>query len=217
MKPTSPDGYVSIIGTSYLLPIAKLLESLEALKSRGPNEVQASSLENGYSAAIAILTVLLLESAISRAQYVLGISPPQKPVEFIRKTYPDCDLADQIEELFVLRDVIAHNHVWEAQMYWDEQGQMKLVEADLQTGYGDRKFNKVRNGNKRQTRILDLNLFPTRICRTDAVKVLKSAVDFLLFLENISRNFFYLSPQYVVYNDDHLPFIEIVAELQIER
>jgi hypothetical protein len=38
---------------------------------------------------------------------------------------------DSLEELFVVRDAIAHNHVWEAQYSWDDQNEMKLVSAVL--------------------------------------------------------------------------------------
>ena len=77
-------GYVSIIGFNYLEPICSLLEKLESLDSRGPNEVQASQLENGYSAAIIVITVFLVESAIGRTQYDLGETPPKKPLDLTR-------------------------------------------------------------------------------------------------------------------------------------
>lgn len=205
-------GYVSVIGVSYLFPITALLEELDALKTKNPNEVQASTFENGYSAAIIVLTVLLLESAISRTQYVNGETPPRKPLDFVGVTYPDSGFSNKLEELFVLRDVIAHNHLWEAKFYWDENLKMRLVSANIVKGYGDKKFSKVMNPNSRTTRLLNLNLFPTRICYTDTLIVLKNAVDFLLFLENQDRNYIYLSPQYVMYKGHLRPFIKIVSE-----
>jgi hypothetical protein len=213
MTYNNPEGYVSVIGTSYLFPIADLLGELNSLNTKGPNEVQASPRENGYSTAIIILTVLLLESAISRTQYVRGEKPPKKPLEFIKNNYPGSGYSESLEELFVLRDVIAHNHLWEAKFYWDENMGMKLLAAGIIEGYGDTKFKKVRNSTSRMTRLLNLNLFPTRICRSDCITVLKNATEFLLFLEDKDRNYIYLSPQYVMYLGKLRPFVDIVNEL----
>jgi hypothetical protein len=213
MVQQEPEGYVSIIGFSYLNPIARLLETLESFDSKGPNPVQVSIVENGYSAAIIILTVLLVESAIARTQYVLSENPPKKPLEFVRKTYSSSSFVDKLEELFVVRDVIAHNHVWEAQFIWDDQSGMKLISATLKEGYGDKKYAKVLDPRIRKTRRLGINLFPTRICREDATTVLKNAVEFLMFLENLDRRYVYISPQYVKFRGVHKPFVELVLDL----
>jgi len=208
-----PQEYVSIIGLSYLKPITKLLEDLETFGPKGPNDVQASSTENGYSASVIILTMLLVESAIARTQYIRGDKPAKKPLDFVRAAYPNSGFVDLLEELFVVRDVIAHNHVWEAQYLWDDQVGMKLVFAALESGYGDKKFKRVIDHVNRKTRQLGINLFPTRICREDARVVLKTAVKFLLFLENKNRRYFYISDQYVRYRDQSVRFVDLVASL----
>ena len=56
----SENSYIPIIGNSMLYPIIDLFEKIEDVK--GPNEVQASSYENGYSAAIILLSYVMLES-----------------------------------------------------------------------------------------------------------------------------------------------------------
>ena len=71
MLPTKPEGYVSIVASNFVFPIVSLFESLDSLGTHAPNEVQTSPLENGYSLAIITLTVLLIESAISRTQYMM--------------------------------------------------------------------------------------------------------------------------------------------------
>jgi hypothetical protein len=156
----------------------------------------------------------MLESAIGRTQYVRGEKPPKKPVNFIRTTYPASGFADRIEELFVARDAIAHNHIWEAKITWGDDYGMKLVSAELRDGYGDdKKFQRVIDATTRTTKLLGINLFPTRICRADAVAVLKTAIDFLLFLENEDRRYFYFSPHYVKFRGDLRLFTELVASL----
>ena len=213
MIPTEPEGYISIIGMSYLHPITSLIEVLEASNPQGPNEVQASPYENGYSIAIIVLSVLMLESILSRTQYVRGGNPPKKPIEFIRSAFPTSEIANILEELFVVRDVIAHNHVWDARFQWDETAGMKFISAQLVGGYGDTKHRRVLDPTNRLSRILGINLFPTRICRDDAIIVLKKSVEVLLFLEGESRNYCYISPQPVKYRSNIIDFVELVRSL----
>ena len=179
-------NYVSIIGVNYLHPICTLLEELDSLSLWPPNQVQASNVENGYSVAIIALTVFLLESFINRNRYdVQKNAFPKRidPLKFVRTTYPNSCLVDKLEELFVVRDVIVHNHVWEA-LFNTTGEEMELIIADLRKGYGDKKFNRVINLTNRKTRQLGINLFPTRICREDVKIVLKNAKEFFLFLKN---------------------------------
>jgi hypothetical protein len=202
---------VSVIGTNFLDPITTLLERLESLNPSGPNELQASPPENGYSIALILLTVLMVESAIGRTQYVRK-EKPNNSVEFLRSTYPRCGFVNDIEELFVVRDVIAHNHIWEAAFTVSDEANMKLVSANLRQG-GDKKFRGVVKITKRKTSRLGLNVFPTRINRVDAVTVVKKATEFLLFLEKQDRRYFYLSPNTVWYRGKHVRFTKLIAQI----
>lgn len=213
LEPAHPNAYVSVIGTSFLFPITCLIEALDSISPSEPNEVQTSSLENGYAVGIIVLTVLLLESTIHRTQYVMGRLTAENASAFIRNNFADSGCADKIEELYVLRDVIAHNHIWEAEFIWDDTIGMKLISADLQEGYGDRKFKKVIDTETRKTRILGINLFPTRIYRADALIVMRTVVEFLLYLERKNRNFIDLSSQPVKYHGEMIYFKDLVTDL----
>ena len=202
--------YVSVIGFSYLYPISTLLEVLDSLPPRGQNEVQASSVENGYSVSVAVLTVLLIESAVGRTQCVMERTAERHPLDFVRKAFPACRVIDGLEELFVVRDVIVHNHMWVAEIAFDEEHGMKLVEAKLRENYGNPRFDRVADQQSRTTRQLGLNIFPTRIGRRDAAVVLGTAVEFLLFLERQDRRYFYISPQNVRFHEEYMPFTEMV-------
>lgn len=212
MLPTKPEGYVSIVASNFVFPIVSLIESLDTVGKHPPNEVQASPLENGYSLAIITLTVLMVESAVSRTQYMMKIDPPRKALEFIKQEFPN-ELFQRVEELFVVRDTIAHNHVWEANVSWDEDGKLKLVDAQLVKGYGDKKFGKVVDNSTRKTRILKLNVFPNRICRSDAIIVLKTAFDFLSTLERKDHNYFSVSTLIVKYKGVVIPFEKFMSDI----
>jgi len=210
----APEGYVSVLSTAYFFPITALLEKLTPLKLNEPNEVQTSNIDNGYSVSIIVLSVLLLESAIGKTQFVQNKQPPMRPVEFVASEYPQSGFSDKIEELFVVRDVIAHNHLWEAQFQWDDQLGMKFVSPPvLRSGYGDPKFRRVIDPSDRTTRLLGINLFPTRIHRADATIVLKTTVEFLLFLQSQNKSYTYMSPSTVRFNGEAVSFVDLVANL----
>jgi hypothetical protein len=212
MLPTQPEDYISVLASNFLHPLTKLIEATDEFENKGPNEVQASGLENGFSLSIILLSVLLTESALSRMQYRMKKTPPERPLEFTKKNFKEEKLYDRLEELFVIRDVIAHNHIWEAKVYWDEKGDLRLIKAQLSTGYGDKKFNKVIDMKNQTTRILGLNVFPTRICLSDAKKVLKNVVEFLLVIEKKDPNYFRITNQWVKYKGQAVMFTKLVSD-----
>lgn len=214
MLPTKPEGYISIVASNFVFPIVSLFESLNNVGAHPPNEVQASPIENGYSLAIITLTVLMVESAVSRTQYMMKVSPPQKALKFIKKIFSN-DLYQKVEEIFVIRDTIAHNHVWEANIYWDENGMLRLVDAQRVKGYGDNKFEKAVDDNNRKTKLLGLNVFPNRICRTDAVIVLRTAFEFLSETERKDHNYFSVSALLVKYKGNMIDFRKFISEISV--
>jgi len=189
MERFGSDGYLSVIGTSYIHPITTLMETLKALDPQGPNEVQASSNENGYSAAATVLSVLLCESALTRTQ-VIRHEKQCHPADFLNSAFPDSGLNTQIEELFVVRNAIAHNHVWGGQYASDWNEGMRLKEVRMRSGRQDSKYQRAANIQDRTTRILGLNLFPTRICFRDAIISVRTVTDLLIFLESKDRLYF---------------------------
>jgi hypothetical protein len=209
----SAQNYVSVIGSSLLQPTVKLMEVLESLNPKGPNEVQASPLKNGYSTAIVALTVSLLESALNRTQYIMGGEYKRDLIKFFRAAFSSSALHETLEELFVVRDAIVHNHVW-AVKFKDEEEGMKLVSAQLLLGYGDKKFRKVMDPETRKTRLLRMNLFPTRICRLDAVIALKSAYKILLFLESQDRGYINVSSAPVQLANIAMAFSDFINQIK---
>ncbi len=67
MTPSSL-GIISVIGMNFVEPILELVQKLEASTPVLPNEVQTGMVENGYSCSIAVLTILILESAANRVR-----------------------------------------------------------------------------------------------------------------------------------------------------
>ncbi len=60
---TTSRGYSSFITMQLFDPLLELLRKLEEMPQQPPNEVQAGFYENGYSAAIIVLAVTILQNA----------------------------------------------------------------------------------------------------------------------------------------------------------
>jgi len=209
-------NYVSIIGFNYLQPILTLVEGLNRCNVGSPNEVQCSPIENGFSVSIIVLTIHMLESLIVRAKYDLGPAAhtARNALEFFRQQFPKCIHTPQLTELYVVRDAIVHNHVWEAKFDCGAYGGMSLGWARPMKGYGDPKWSAVIDLNSRKTKLLGLNLFPTRICRSDAVIVLKEATAVAEYLEQNGSKLVNISNQWAWLNGRMDRVVDIISALQ---
>jgi len=206
-------NYVSVLFVNLLQPIFDLFQLLEQSDPKGLNEVQAGMLENGYAVSVIALSVLVVESALNRTRYVRNERQRESAVDTLKRLGA-ADLANDIEEAFVLRDIVAHNHIWTAAMRWDDNIGMALDSAEKLPAYGDHKFNRVVNSKTRVTRRLHLDTFPNRIHRATAIAVLKKTVEVLKFLEGIDRRYVYLSqPWHVTGGKQLVPFYKWVDGL----
>jgi hypothetical protein len=206
-------NYVSVLFVHLLQPIFDLFQLLEQSDPKGPNEVQAGMLENGYAVSVVVLAALVVESALNRTRYVRNEPERESAVDTLKRLCAG-DLPNDMEEVFVLRDIIAHNHIWTAAMRWDDSAGMALDCAEKLPAYGDKKFDRVVDSKTRTTRRLHLDAFPNRIHRATAVTVLKKAVEVLRFLEGLDRRYVYLSqPWRVTRGKQLVPFYKWVDYL----
>jgi hypothetical protein len=204
--------YVSVLFASLLQPIVDLFDLMEQKEPKGPNEVQASRAENGYAASIAILAALVIESVCNRVRYVRGDVDRKGAVQTLRELQA-AGLADDVEEIFVLRDVIAHNHMWEATIADDDVKGLVVVSATKRPGYGDDKFDRVVDLATRRTRRLHLDVFPSRIHRQTAIVALEKCVEVLRFLENSDSSFVGGTDPHVIWRSRPVAFFEWVDKL----
>jgi hypothetical protein len=210
---TPSPNYVSVIGFNYLPAIVGLTERLLDLPPGKPNELQTRYDENGYAASAIATTVFLFESAIARSQYDLKVKPPLRPLEFLSQKLPGFPYTSEARELFVIRDVIAHAHLWEAEFAWTATLDMKLNWAQLTSGYGDKKLATVLDPSTRKSKVLGLNLFPTRISREEAFTVLRTAAQIIEYLEKHATPLVNISNQTAVFRGSLVPLAKIVSAL----
>jgi hypothetical protein len=105
---------ITIIGTSYFQPIADLINRMLKRPATAESPVQSSHFENGYAAASTVLLVATLESFVSRVRFlrnsevVSGKDVPDQLLHF----FPDLPNHKELAEVFLLRNIVVHNHVW---------------------------------------------------------------------------------------------------------
>ena len=185
-------GYVSIFGGSLVQPIADLLDELFSHPHPGSNTRQTGSRENGYSVSICLLLAVFLESFIRRATHLSGDSlvPSEKKnaLQFLSKRYPSFDGLPAVTEIFVLRDVIAHNHLWKMEYSTDPQSWRDLLSKELDSSSGDSKFNISVDLKTGMTKVLGLKVIPTKIDRSEVINVLNTVLNTLEFIDQKESN-----------------------------
>jgi hypothetical protein len=210
------EGYVSVVGQALIQPMFDLVEKLESQPPVPPNEVRTAQRENGYSLAIIVLCVILFESALNRTAYVR--SENRSGPDYFADITDDKKTAAEVEEIFAARNVIAHNHLWEAKTTWDEETDLKFAEPPvLREGYGNKRHLKVTDQSTRKSKILGINMFPARIWRRDAYIALKTIAKGLNALESMDRRYFYLSPNHFRFQKKTVTFSEMTDQLPIPK
>lgn len=144
--------------------------------------------ERGYSASICLLTSVIVESFIMRARYLNAEEESSKKRsvhEFLAQKYPDFEWGDELVEVFILRDVIAHNHLWEIESSDDHNIRTDIHRKQihqLTNKWIDKKYRHYVDTEIARTKTLCLHVIPTQIERSDARKILKVANTTLDFL-----------------------------------
>ena len=205
---------VTIVGSSYFDPISTLLEELKKHYKGHESEVQAGCYINGYAASICLLSVVCLESYVMRTRYIQGATGDELnkiPVtKYLQKTYSDYPYLDETNEVFVVRDLLAHNHLLKVSFDRDETGSMKKNGLN-RVSSGDNKFSANVCIDTEKTLKLGLNTSPILVGYNDALTILQTVWKNLIFLEGKNRNQCYVSHLYVKYQGEHVPFGEVLG------
>lgn len=181
---------ITVVGSGYFQPI---LDLAERLLQRPRADVRASRVgnrENGYALSIVLLSVVMFESLIGRVSYLQRECGQQgnakarnTPIPtYISKLRKSFTLEKSLTEVFVLRDAIAHGHVWTMEVSSHETHGQVLRSAILDPQYGNEQFKRRVHPRTRRTLALGLHVVPTAIGRDEAIKVLDVIHRTLTFL-----------------------------------
>lgn len=147
---------------------------------RGPG-FQISVLERSYAAAVCSLAAFQIEGMLQLA--TLGMGYGDK-LEEVVKTLNKHSYRVAVEELSIVRDAIAHGHVYRTTIYLDANGLPKSSHNKKMTTFVSKKAEKYTTRNK--TNLLRFNVNPSRIDFSDAV--LAVAVANLIYKELEGRS-----------------------------
>jgi len=208
------DSLVTIVGSSYFEPISVLLEKLNKYDKGSSNEVQAGYFVNGFASSICLLAVVCLESYVMRVRYINKASQNEVdkvsvPV-YLKKLYQDFPFENELFEIHILRDTLAHNHLWEISYSWDDEKDMVLQSVNKSSS-GDKKYKQYVDTKTNVTKNLGLNINPIKVGSTDVNSVLQTVWKVLIFLENKNRNQCYVSRLHVKHKGKSMKFGEIVG------
>lgn len=182
---------ISILGSSYFQPIADLVDRWLSLpKPPRPNKVQSGFYEHGYASTVTLLLVAVFESYVSHlrfAQRPHAAVTQRHATHVLFRLYPDYRHKKALMDVYVLRDAIFHNHLWEIEYSWSGSPSMTLHTAVMDAAFGNKMFKARVNLKSRQTKALGLNIVPIRVDRRDVLKVFDTIWKTLLFLESRDR------------------------------
>lgn len=207
---------VTIIGEAYFQPIADLVEKwLRRSPPPALSKIQSGFYENGYAASVVLLMVAMFESYVSRLRFLQSANrrpvPEEKrnATEVVHHVFPRLRHMKALEEVYVVRDLLIHNHLWEIGCHYGESGSMVLQDAKRSRASGDNKYALRVNSSTRRTKALCLSVLPTRVNRTDARKIFDTIWKTLLVFERANPHRFAISSQHVRFRGNRIPFHQL--------
>ena len=122
-----------------------------------------------------ILLVALIESYSARLRFVRrsecvagNLSTP----DFLTKFFPTLPTKNELIEIFLIRNVLSHNHIWHLDVSDFDSFGAPTHASPKELGFQTNKhYEQVVNIATRKTRLLELNISPTSVDRTDVHKV----------------------------------------------
>lgn len=204
---------VTIIGEAYFEPISLLLEQLEKYDNSHSDPIQSGYYENGLSSSICILSVICLESYVMRVRYINGpsennINQTSVPV-YLKELYSDFPFKEELNEIHIVRDLLAHNHLWEISYSQNEKGKENITSC--KHSKGDKKYKEHVNDSSNSTKKLGLNVNPLKIGASDAKTVIQTVWKILLFLEGKNKNQCSVSDSSVGYKGEQVEFCKVIG------
>lgn len=185
MAQDSPDC-ISVIGPQLYQPIADLIGKLLARPYQQPDRISSNHFEGGYAAAIVVLLAATVESLVQRDRYFYTRAAPTtrpsaKVPEYMKLVHGYRRHA-HLDELFEVRNTVAHNHLWEIRFATPAAGGRRHKGSSVVPNTHRLRAPPVVGARVPRTKRLRINLQPTRLDRTDVAKALAASLHLLQFL-----------------------------------
>ena len=208
---------ISIIGSQYFTPIAKLVDHWVAHPTMRRDSVGTQFYAGGYAVAVILLLVAALESFVARDRHFSKKQPLQKHVatpEYMKEIYRYRGYK-RLSELFVVRDAIIHSHVWVIKYDLPKHGGRRFLFASRKSWSGNNRLEQRLNSKTYRTKLLRFNAIPSRIDGTDVVKTFDVVFTALRFLEKRGANPVALLSITVEHQGLEVPFESVAKRLAV--
>ena len=206
---------ISIVGSSYFQPIADLVDKLLKVAERRPDRDHPTHAENGYAAAVCVLLVALLESYTARVRFKRGseITGTLDIPSLLGSLFPGLPTAAQLPEVFLLRNMLVHNHVW----HLDNPGggaPGSTIAAPRALGFSLKKtYDDLVDVAQRRTVLLGLSAVPTEVGLREARIVFEAIWKSLEHMSAIDHDHTPLGGRTVGFRGQHRQFDTLLNEL----
>lgn len=173
---------ISVFSGGLLEPIGALLERLAVSPPRShPDSV--GERENGHCVAIISLLFLAFESFVGRAGHLRRLNTGEDrdakvhahTTAFLKALAPDFqeELLLDLAETYVLRDAIAHAHVWSIEYVMRESG-TQVTGMEKHPGYGNKRLDTMADTQTARTMRRSLRVIPSKIGLEEVHAVFKT-------------------------------------------
>lgn len=175
---TQKEKYITPIAMGFMTTIVPDLfsEAFGAYKKRDftRDYWQVSDWEKWYAGAAIALTASAIEANRNRFYHAQSLDISRRNVvqdivnmfTLIKQlpNFPKDEFTSLIGEVFTVRDVIIHSHNYELEVEFRmDDWHMIDFQATRLEGYGDKKFGKLVDMNTFKTKLLGMNVLPTKI------------------------------------------------------
>lgn len=207
---------ITVVGSAYFQPIADLVEKLLRRTAPEPYPAGTSLRENGYAASIVILLVAVLESYTARLRFLRNdelIAGAKSTPDLLIEYFPELMTKDDLVEVFLLRNLVAHNHIWHLDVSDVEKQGAPTLSTPIELGFKTNKhYDSIVDVATRKTKRLNLNANPSAVDRIDAKKVFQVIWNTLSFMN--AKNFAHtpLAGRKVYYDGRLCQFEELIEE-----
>lgn len=149
---------VTVIATDLMQPLGVMVEQLGRTRH----------FERGLSMSVILHAVVMFESWLARSRFDANIYE-KRALDYYDSLRQTHQSLPDVTEIFVLRDALAHNHLWRLETDWSEEPTTRLLGLILG---GDSKYRAATDLSTGLTKAHSLHVVPTQIVKSDAKKVL---------------------------------------------
>lgn len=218
-SPIVPD-VVTVVGSAYFQPIADLVQNLLRKPPGGPFPAGTGDRENGYSASLVVLLVAVLESYTSRLRFVRNselMAGGHSTPDLLALYFPDLPTKEELVEVFLLRNVVVHNHIWHLDVSDYEAAGSPARSTPQELGFQTNKnYDAVVDVVARKTRKLGLPASPTAVGRNDVLTVFQVVWSTLTYMNRKDFGHTPLGGRTVCYGGKYRQFEELIGELSAD-